>query len=230
MVNNRPTVYNTASVYSEAGGGGVIPVPDGYKELMWITSDFLINGNDASYIDLGTGYNTYKYVMPFVDCTDYFNYLITNNKTTDNYCLPTMSNGRIKNAIIRQTGGIIKLGMQQEGCSGSSYIDLSPMPTITNVINDKDYVKIGDFVKNRGTGNISVGTGQFLRPFSLGETFFKIGPIKVYDGQNNLFQDWRPVEKLNGGNNRFGYLNILNGVFKNSLRSGRYIVPGPEII
>lgn len=230
MVNNAPSVYKSPSVYKIDGGGGVIPVPDGYKELMWITSDFFLNGSDASYIDLGTGYNTYKYVMPFVDCTDVFNYLITNNKTNSNYCLPTMSNGQTKNAIIEQSGGIIKLSMQQEGCYGSGYIDLSPMPTVTNVINDKDYIQIGEFIRTRGTGNIIVGTSSYLRPFGLGDLAFKIGPIKVYDGQSNLFQDWRPVEKLNGGDNRFGYLNILNGVFKGSVRSGRYILPGPEIV
>lgn len=229
----KPSIYKGAGIYKTVdagGGGGGVPVPDGYKELMWITSDFLTNGNDASYIDLGKGYNTYKYVMPFVDCSDFFNYLISNNKTADYYCLPSMANGRIKNAIIQQTAGIIKLEMQQEGVSGSGYIDLTPMPTITNVINDKDYIKIGEFVKTRGEGNISVGTGSFLRPFDLGECCFKIGTIKVYDEQDNLFQDWRPVEKLNGGNNRFGYLNVLNNVFKSSERPGRYILPGPEII
>lgn len=231
MVYNKPTIYKAPTVYKQAGGGGgIIPVPDGYNELMWITSDFLINGNDASYIDLGKGYNTYKYVMPFVDCTDFFDYLITNNITTDNYGLPSMANGHIKNAIIRQTGGIIELGMQQEGCSGSGYINLSPRPNVTNVINDKDYIKIGEFVQTRGPGNISVGTCSYLRPFELGKMAFKIGPIKVYDVQGNLFQDWRPVEQLGGGDNRFGYYDVINNVFKASERAGRYMIPGPEVI
>ena len=33
MVNNRPTVYNTASVYSEPGGGSI---PDTYQQLIYL--------------------------------------------------------------------------------------------------------------------------------------------------------------------------------------------------
>lgn len=34
MVNDRPTVYNTSSVYKEAGGGGSIP--DTYKQIIYL--------------------------------------------------------------------------------------------------------------------------------------------------------------------------------------------------
>lgn len=35
MVNNRPTVYNTSSVYAEAGGGGS-PIPEGYELCQYV--------------------------------------------------------------------------------------------------------------------------------------------------------------------------------------------------
>ena len=51
MVNNRPTVYNTSSVYKEAGGG-VSPEPDPtlYKKYQCIKA----TTNDSPYIG---GYN-----------------------------------------------------------------------------------------------------------------------------------------------------------------------------
>lgn len=36
MVNDRPTVYNTSSVYAEAGGGGGSPIPEGYELCQYV--------------------------------------------------------------------------------------------------------------------------------------------------------------------------------------------------
>lgn len=65
MVNNRPTVYNTSSVYAEAGGGGGEPIPDpdiyqraeGLKRNsanfgLGTGTDFIVNNLDKIFIKM----------------------------------------------------------------------------------------------------------------------------------------------------------------------------------
>lgn len=207
-------------------------VPDTYKELLWIRSDYKENGNDASYVDLGTGYNTYTYKFELVDLTDCVKYMIDNNYTRDLYMLG-MSNGDIKNVVLTQRSGSIEAKFVQAGTSGLSPTVLTDVPSVCQCFTYKDYAVLNGVTLNRGSGTVRVGTGSITPVLGRGSdpaSLVKLGRIKVYTESDELFQDWRPVEKIDGSNNRFGYYDIVNNVFKASERLGRYLVPGPYLL
>ena len=207
-------------------------VPDTYKELLWVTSDFKENGGNASYVNLGTGYNTYTYKFELVDLTDVIKYMIDNNYTRDLYMFG-MTNGNIKNVVLTQSSGSIKAKFQQEGVSGISYTTLSVVPSVCQCYTYRDYAVLNGVTLNRGAGTVRVGTGSNTLVLGGGsdyDSLVKLGRIKVYTESDELFQDWRPVEKIDGGGNRFGFYDIVNSVFKASERPSRYLVPGPYLL
>lgn len=232
MVNNRPTVYTTSSVYKEAGGGGVAPLPDGYKELLYIRPDCDENSiryNNAAYCDLGPSRNDLKWIIDIVDFSVmkqwYINNNIGSNETT---CLGT-SNGKIRYLLFRMDSGNFQARYWCEGYGAADWVNVPA--TISKVKIDKVNAHIDNYLLQNGGGTPSIGNGSLTFPWGGGADIppLKIGTIKMYDTQDNLVYNWKPVEKLNGGDNRFGLYDIVNNVFKASARAGRYFVPGPEV-
>lgn len=233
MVNNRPTVYNTASVYAEATGGGVVPVPDGYKELMWISPDCdetSVRYNDAAYINLGTNYNYYKWKIDFLDLSKVPAWYANNNIGTGTTSFLSISNGKTRSLSFCENAGNMQMQYFAEGYSSGNWTQISF--DFETCIIDGVNANISGIIIPNGGGAIDKGSGSHTYIFGGGTSIppIKIGTIKIYDEQDYLVNDWRPVEKLGGGLNRFGYYDVLNDVFKTSERAGRYMIPGPEII
>ena len=232
MVYNGPTVYKSPSVYKTAGGGGVVPVPDGYKELLYIRPDCDENSvryNSAAYCDLGPSRNDLKWVIDLVDFSVMKQWYINNNiGTSSTTCLGT-SNGRIRYIEFRLDGSNFQGKYYCEGYYGGNWVNFPA--TLSKVTIDKVKAVIDNITIPNGGGAVSIGVGSLTIPWGNGTDIppIKIGTIKMYDTQDNLVHDWRPVEKLNGGDNRFGFYDIVNNVFKASSRAGRYFVPGPYV-
>lgn len=232
MVYVVPTVYNSPSVYKTAGGGGVIPVPDGYKELLYIrpnVDENSIIGNNEAFCDLGPGNNTDVWEVNFLDITKVLPWL-QNNSNTQSHDMMVLSNGKTRYLSFRKNANNLECSFNADGYySGSPTIIL---PDIYNFKIDKTKALFGTTSINNGGGAISAGIASYTYPFGNGTDIMpiKIGVIKIWDQtETNLLHDWRPVEKLGGGDNRFGFYDIVNNVFKASSRSGRYFVPGPEV-
>lgn len=232
MVNDRPTVYKTSSVYNEAGGGGIPPIPEGYKELLYIrpnVDENSIIGNTEAYCDLGPGNNTDVWEINFLDITKILPWL-QNNSNTQTHDFLSLSNGKTRFLSCRKNGNNLEFFFNADGYySGSASII---NPDIYKVKIDKIKAVFGTSSVNNGGGAISAGTASYTYPFGNGTDIMpvKIGNIKIWDQtETNLLHDWRPVEKLDGGDNRYGFLDVLNNVFKASARSGKYFIPGPEI-
>ena len=233
MVNDRPTVYNTSSVYKEAGGGGVIPVPDGYKELMWIATDCdetSVRYNEAAYVNLGTNYNNYKWKIDFLDLSKLSLWYSNNNIGSATTSFLTISNGKTRHLEFNENAGNMQIRYYAQGYSSGAWKQIQ-FGLETCIIDGVNANISGEIIPNGG-GAISKGSGSFTYPFGGGTSIppIKIGTIKIYDEQDKLVNDWRPVELLGGGSNRFGYYDVINNVFKASERAGRYMIPGPEII
>lgn len=234
MIENVPGIYNTPSIYKAGGGGGGdIPVPDGYKELLYIRPDCdenSVRNNGAAYCNLGPSRNDLKWVIEIVDFTVMKQWYINNNiGTVETQCLGT-SNGKIRYLMFRMDSGNFQARYWCEGYDGANWENIPA--TISKVEIDKVNAHIDSYLLQNGGGSPSIGNATSTLPWGGGTSIppLKIGTIKMYDTQDNLVHDWRPVEKLNGGDNRFGFYDVTNNVFKASDRAGRYMIPGPEVV
>lgn len=235
MITKQPTIYKAPTVYKQAGagGGGIIPVPDGYKQLMWVAPDCdetSARYNSAAYIDLGTNYNYYKWKIDFLDLSKVPLWYANNNIGTSQTPFLEIVNGRTRYLAIRENAGNMEIIYNAQGYYSGPSVQKSC--GIETCIIDGVNANISGVIIPNGGGTITKGTGAYSYPFGNGTSIIpiKIGTIKIYDEQDNLVNDWRPVEKLGGGSNRFGYYDVVNDVFKASARAGRYMIPGPEVI
>ena len=234
MIEKQPTIYKIPTVYKQAGGGGVVPVPDGFKQLLWVSPDCDENSiryNEAAYIDIGPHYNNYKWVFDFIDLSKIKAWYQNNNIGTSSTYFLVISNGKTRYLGFRLDSNDIQFQYFAQGYYSGNYITKNDL-SIETIIIDKINAKISGITVPNGGGAISSGIGQQTYVFGQGTSIppIKYGSLKIYDVQDNLIEDWRPVERLGGGDNRYGYYDVINNVFKASIRSGRYLVGGPEIV
>lgn len=228
-----PTIYRGESIYNTgAGGGGDTPLPDEYKELLYIRPDCDENSvrfNGAAYCDLGPSRNDLKWVIEIVDFTVMKQWYINNNiGNGETICLGT-SNGKIRYLMFRTDSGNFQARYWCQGYGGANWVNIPA--TISKVKIDKVNAHIDNYLLQNGGGSPSIGSGSLTLPWGGGTDIppLKIGTIKMYDEQDNIVHLWKPVEHLGGGDNRFGFYDVTNNVFKASARNGRYFVPGPAV-
>lgn len=230
MIDNAPGIYAAPSIYNQAGtggGGGPIPTPDGYKEVLYLRSDSE-NGLGGAIANFGASRNDYKVVVPFVDFTGTQQFMIDN--TVNEIILLSRANGKTSYITLKQDSNGLKASVSIEGYYYGSEVYINE--GVSNILIDKTHAEIGYTSIYPGGGSISAGAcSHFWVPMAgTGTAPIKIGRIYVYDTDDNLVQEWRPVEKLGGGNNRFGWYDVVNNVFKASIKAGRYFVPGPYVV
>lgn len=213
-------------------GGGDTPVPYGYKELLYIMPDCDENSvryNEAAYTDLGPNRNDTKWEISFIDFSVVKQWYINNNIGTASTSILSLSNGETRRIECKYSSGSLNLSYFAQGYSSGSSTPIQD--GIYSMTIDGVNAKLNDsIILNNGGGTISSGLASYTYPLGNGTDIppIKVGKIKIYDVQDTLLQDWRPVEKLNGGDNRFGFYDVVNNVFKASVRAGRYLIPGPE--
>lgn len=229
MIENAPGIYAAASIYNQAGpgGGGPIPTPGGYKEVLYLRPDSE-NGLSGAIANFGASRNDYKVVVPFVDFTGTQKFMIDNAVNT--ITLLGRANGKTSYISLRQDSNGLKALVSIQGYSTGSEVYITE--GVSNILIDKTHAEIGNTSLYPGGGSISAGDCfYFWVPMAgTGTAPIKMGRMYVYDTDENLVQEWRPVEKLGGGANRFGWYDVVNDVFKASNTNGRYFVPGPYIV
>lgn len=232
----KPSIYNGAGIYNtgaESGGGGDAPVPEEYKELMYIATDVDVNTNytsNGSFTSLGGFRTDSKIFVSLFDFTLIKQWLINNNKSSALIYLMSQVDGKQRYFMYQYDGTNQKGTYFVQGAGAGSVVNFSP--SIEYIVMTKSDVAIGNILFNAGGGSPSYGASNSFYPFGSGTDIppAKCGKIKIYDSNDVLIKDWRPVEKIGAGNNRFGFYDTINNVFRNSIRSGHYFIGGPEIL
>ena len=229
MVNNRPTVYNTASVYKEAGGGGGGGVPVEYWELEYleISRD---NGGANFVVNLPTFNNKDKNIEIVFEIEKYIEtvqrtilYIGKNNNSSPgvflSYVLRTLS--------------------QQEFLSRNNindyytpklYVNLDSYKVKFNIQNSIFDVETGAGTIVNGSTNYSESSGfnrLFLftdrtTPGEYSQPYGKFYSLKIQDVCNIV-----PVKRK--GDNVVGIFDLVSNTFYAPNYGGSNIISGPIV-
>lgn len=200
MVNDRPTVYNTSSVYKEAGGGGVAPVPglpSNYEAVNSIRLNNISQGSNIFRVDnltLNTDSTHFECVIQRIGTNNVFRYIFS----------------------------IGALDFRYRNSDGKIFVDNQSSSGV-NVPND-DFKKI-DFCLSGGNwkvnGNNSglYGTGANITEFAIGSygADLYIKSFKAYKTENGALITYADLISVKNENNAYGMYDLIqNRFFTNS--------------
>lgn len=247
MVNNRPTVYNTASVYNEPGGDKLKPLPDGFKEVLYLETaglssyapGFILNENGAKTNKMSDKIE-FMFYTPAFDLTQTGIKRMTVLKRTYWEGSPAFAfNFELdSNDVYITLRGYTPNASYPEWNEAASpnygYPEYSNVKLSRDTSNGKfiDYINGLQYILG-GNTPITTNDNCRLELFDMGNAervFFKgirIFKIFVYDGfKNKLKQQFTPV--LDTGNNMPGYYEQVNGYFVHPF-DYRGLIAGPYV-
>lgn len=246
MVNNRPTVYNTASVYNEPGGDKLKPLPDGFKEVLYLETAGLssyapsinLNENNAKTNKMSDKIEFMLY-MPALDLSQTGTKRMTVLKRQYWENNPAFAfNFELGTRMYVTLRGYIQNSSYPEWSDGNSpnygYPEFSSVKLSRDTTNGKfiDYINGTEYILN-GNNPITDNVNCSFQLFDMGNAervFFKgirIFKIFVYDGFNNkLKQNYTPV--LDTVNNMPGFYEQVKGYFVHP-SDYRGLIAGPYV-
>jgi len=184
MVNDKPTVYNTSSVYKEAGGGGGGGLPDGYLQYTIIRNKVSFNGVETGIILNISGENkqNYTYGVKFVNklLEHNYNQVARLFKTSGSpFCGIHLDDTNFKfsnGGVVGTTSNNLPKNISEVGVKDNRLYNLTTNTTIGGTVNyvSVNYTNITLLGNPETSKNVPVNAEEILNFFVLNETNDKI--------------------------------------------------------